>query len=65
MGANALLCGVLCLTLPETANVPTLETIVEQTTSTHGKEAEEDVNHNVTDEEKVALVPGVCHVSTV
>ena len=66
MGGNALLCGLMCLTLPETANQPTLETIEGQTpTSTSGDETKEGSNQNVTaDEEKAALVPGACHIST-
>lgn len=67
MGGNALLCAVLCLTLPETANQPTLETIDSKaSTTTGGEEANEDSNENVTAEEKEALVASeVSHVSTV
>lgn len=67
MGGNALLCAVLCLTLPETANQPTLETIDSKaSTTTGGEEAKEDSNENVTAEEKEALVASeVSHVSTV
>lgn len=65
-GANALLCGLLCLTLPETANQPTLEVIeVQSLSTTSGDEEKEDSNQNMKDEEKAALVSGACHVSTV
>ncbi|KAJ7383539.1 hypothetical protein OS493_027202 [Desmophyllum pertusum] len=67
MGGNALLCGLLCLTLPETANQPTLETIDSQTpTTTSVNEVKEDSNRNINEEEKAALVPGeVLHLSNV
>lgn len=67
MGANALLCGLLCLTLPETANQPTIETIeINTPTTTTGTEANEDSNKNIGEEDKAALVPGeVHHLSTV
>ena len=67
MGANALICGLLCLTLPETANQPTFETIDNSTPTTgSGTEAKEDSNRNIGEEEKAALVPGeVHHLSTV
>ena len=66
MGANALLCGLLCLTLPETANQPTLETINGHTLALKaGEEEKEDYNQNVGDEEKAALVHESCHVSSV
>lgn len=65
MGGNALLCGLLCLTLPETANQPTLETIDGKKSSTLSEEEEDeddektnDNNKNVTEEEKEALVNG-------
>lgn len=65
MGTNALLCGLLCLTLPETANQPTLETIENNTTTTSGTEAKEDVN-KIEEEDKAALMSGeVDHHSTV
>ena len=65
MGGNALLCGVLCLTLPETANQPTLETIeelksVKSDTSSSEEKTDGECNKNVPDEEKAALVPSVC-----
>lgn len=64
MGGNALLCGLLCLTLPETANQPTLEIIDGKKYSTTSGEDEDeheennDNNKNVTEEEKEALVNG-------
>lgn len=68
MGGNALLCGLLCLTLPETANQPTLETIdAKKYSTTSGEDEDEDEdehednndnNKNVTEEEKEALVNG-------
>ena len=65
MGTNALLCGLLCLTLTETANQPTLETIENNTTTTSGTEAKEDVN-KIEEEDKAALMSGeVDHHSTV
>ena len=71
MGVNALLCGVLCLTLPETANQPTLETIEElKSVKSHSSSSEEKTDgecniKNVPDEEKAALVPNVCLISAI
>lgn len=71
MGVNALLCGVLCLTLPETANQPTLETIealksVQSYTSSSEEKTDGECNiKNVPDEEKAALVPNVCLISAI
>lgn len=54
MGGNALLCGLLCMTLPETANQPTQETVQGDIPLTSGDETKEgDSKQN---EDKAALM---------